>query len=263
MAGRHRKPISLREKAVKYVAGIAVVGITAYGVFPSPGTSAPSLPVVPTSTEVAEPAPELAAAATPTPTSSSTPIGPDRASEGSLSAPVTQDQQQPIQSPQPLPSRPVESDSQTPFEAESESLSERQADPRIVEAQPNQTCQPQSGLAVQRFVALATADIVSRFDFGGILGGRGPRSFGTSDHPNGLATDFMTTNVELGNSIRDYVLKNKERLGIKYVIWRQRYYTSLGTGRLMDDRGSSTQNHYDHVHVSFSDPGPEFAPRCD
>lgn len=39
---------------------------------------------------------------------------------------------------------------------------------------------------------------------------------------------------------------------VDYVIWRQRINTRDGRGwRMMEDRGSITQNHYDHVHVSF------------
>lgn len=39
---------------------------------------------------------------------------------------------------------------------------------------------------------------------------------------------------------------------VYYVIWRQRINTIDGRGwRVMADRGSITQNHYDHVHVSF------------
>jgi hypothetical protein len=39
------------------------------------------------------------------------------------------------------------------------------------------------------------------------------------------------------------------------VIWRQRI--NSGTGwRAMEDRGSITQNHYDHVHVSFDETAP-------
>ncbi|WP_425295888.1 hypothetical protein [Nocardia abscessus] len=35
-----------------------------------------------------------------------------------------------------------------------------------------------------------------------------------------------------------------------YVIWRQRYNDGNGWSYL-EDRGSPTANHYDHVHVSF------------
>jgi hypothetical protein len=39
---------------------------------------------------------------------------------------------------------------------------------------------------------------------------------------------------------------------VYYVIWRQRINTLDGRGwRVMADRGSLTQNHFDHVHVSF------------
>ncbi|WP_372509255.1 hypothetical protein [Actinomadura madurae] len=40
-------------------------------------------------------------------------------------------------------------------------------------------------------------------------------------------------------------------LGISYVIWKQRIWNVRGGGwRPMEDRGSITQNHYDHVHIS-------------
>jgi uncharacterized protein YraI len=39
---------------------------------------------------------------------------------------------------------------------------------------------------------------------------------------------------------------------VDYVIWRQRINSRDGRGwRMMEDRGSITANHYDHVHVSF------------
>lgn len=39
---------------------------------------------------------------------------------------------------------------------------------------------------------------------------------------------------------------------VDYVIWRQRINSRDGRGwRQMEDRGSITANHYDHVHVSF------------
>ena len=45
-------------------------------------------------------------------------------------------------------------------------------------------------------------------------------------------------------------LRNQEALGISYVIWRQRI--NFGSGwKPMEDRGSPTANHMDHVHVSF------------
>ncbi|WP_348537456.1 hypothetical protein [Nocardia carnea] len=70
------------------------------------------------------------------------------------------------------------------------------------------------------------------------------------EHGAGLALDFMTSDPAHGDAIADFVLANKERFGVTYVIWQQRYNDGSGWS-YMEDRGSPTQNHYDHVHVSF------------
>lgn len=81
------------------------------------------------------------------------------------------------------------------------------------------------------------------------------------DHGSGRACDFMeSTGGKLpsasakahGDQVAQYVIDNASRLGIKYVIWRQRIYDMRGSGgwRQMEDRGSITANHFDHVHVS-------------
>jgi hypothetical protein len=80
------------------------------------------------------------------------------------------------------------------------------------------------------------------------IGGRADRS-GTSDHPSGLALDFMVDS-ETGDEVADYVLDNQDELGVKYVIWEQRYNDGDGWST-MEDRGGATANHFDHVHVSF------------
>ncbi len=84
------------------------------------------------------------------------------------------------------------------------------------------------------------------------IGGRAGRS-GTSDHPSGLALDFMV-DTSTGNAIADYVLANQSEFNVKYVIWRQRYNDGSGWST-MEDRGDATANHYDHVHVSFESSG--------
>jgi hypothetical protein len=72
---------------------------------------------------------------------------------------------------------------------------------------------------------------------------------GHSDHPSGLAVDFMV-DTSTGNDLAECVLRNRDALGVKYVIWRQRI--NYGEGwEPMEDRGSITENHFDHVHVSF------------
>ncbi len=78
----------------------------------------------------------------------------------------------------------------------------------------------------------------------------------SSDHPNGRAIDIMIpsykSNKALGDKVADWVIKNAKSLDVKYIIWRQRYYPiSRGTWSQMEDRGGDTENHMDHVHVSF------------
>ncbi|MEV0856778.1 MULTISPECIES: hypothetical protein [Nocardia] len=74
------------------------------------------------------------------------------------------------------------------------------------------------------------------------------------DHGAGLALDIMTPNPAQGDAIAAFVLANKARFGVNYVIWQQRYNDGGGWS-YMEDRGSPTQNHYDHVHVSFASSG--------
>jgi hypothetical protein len=66
-----------------------------------------------------------------------------------------------------------------------------------------------------------------------------------------LAIDnFVPVSSALGDRVADWALANRGRFGAEYVIWKQRI--NFGSGwRWMEDRGSITQNHYDHVHISF------------
>lgn len=81
----------------------------------------------------------------------------------------------------------------------------------------------------------------------------GRRADPGSDHNSGNAVDIMTTG-STGDAITDYLIENKDRLNVKYVIWEQKIYASYTgwSGRAMEDRGSATANHYDHVHVSVN-----------
>jgi hypothetical protein len=54
----------------------------------------------------------------------------------------------------------------------------------------------------------------------------------------------------LGEKVAAFALAHQAEHAITYVIWRQRYNDGSGWDP-MEDRGSITQNHYDHVHVSF------------
>jgi hypothetical protein len=75
---------------------------------------------------------------------------------------------------------------------------------------------------------------------------------GSGDHGAGRALDIMCTG-SLGDSIADYVRSHASEFGVSEVIWAQRIWSvqrSSEGWRPMEDRGSSTANHYDHVHVS-------------
>jgi hypothetical protein len=69
-----------------------------------------------------------------------------------------------------------------------------------------------------------------------------------------LAADFMVySDSAKGDAVAQYVIDNAERFNVDYVIWEQRIYMIGGSGwQAMEDRGSITANHYDHVHVSFN-----------
>ena len=67
--------------------------------------------------------------------------------------------------------------------------------------------------------------------------------------------DRPTDNNALGDTVAEFALAHQGENAITYVIWMQRI--NLGDGwKAMEDRGSITQNHYDHVHVSFEETGP-------
>ena len=77
-------------------------------------------------------------------------------------------------------------------------------------------------------------------------------SSGSGDHGAGRALDIMATG-SLGDAIAAYVRAHAGELGVSEVIWSQQIWTvqrSSEGWRYMSDRGSTTANHYDHVHVS-------------
>lgn len=101
--------------------------------------------------------------------------------------------------------------------------------------------------AVKSWVSTSGAQLRCIFGVSSV-GGVASRA-GVSDHPRGLALDFMT-NRATGDELAAYALKYMGELKIKYVIWKQRI--NYGNGwRGMADRGSVTANHFDHVHISF------------
>ncbi|HSI27212.1 MAG TPA: hypothetical protein VK948_07355 [Aeromicrobium sp.] len=76
---------------------------------------------------------------------------------------------------------------------------------------------------------------------------------GGGDHATGRALDIMTKDVQVGTAIAIFMREHAAELGISQVIWRQHIWTVQMAGggwRSMDDRGSPTANHMDHVHVA-------------
>ena len=79
------------------------------------------------------------------------------------------------------------------------------------------------------------------------------------DHGKGLAIDVMVPESSaIGDQVAQYAIDHMQENGISYIIWKQRFYAPVNniygpanTWNEMPDRGSVTENHYDHVHVSF------------
>ncbi|GAB3205359.1 hypothetical protein GCM10027294_03410 [Marinactinospora endophytica] len=83
------------------------------------------------------------------------------------------------------------------------------------------------------------------------------------EHPKGRACDFMVDangqmpsqeQIDHGYAIAEWAQENADRLGIMYIIYRQKIW-DIRRGdegwRDMADRGSITENHFDHVHISM------------
>ncbi len=93
-----------------------------------------------------------------------------------------------------------------------------------------------------------------------IYGWRASSSY-SSDHPNGRAVDIMISDwkgsgVKYGTDVASYFQKNAGKHKVRYIIWRQKIWNAAYPTRGwrgMENRGSATANHYDHVHVSVYD----------
>jgi uncharacterized protein YraI len=75
---------------------------------------------------------------------------------------------------------------------------------------------------------------------------------GDGEHGQGRAIDIMVSG-ETGWAIADFLRANYAALGIEYIIYAQNIWSVERAGegwRGMSDRGSTTANHYDHVHVT-------------
>jgi hypothetical protein len=75
---------------------------------------------------------------------------------------------------------------------------------------------------------------------------------GDGEHAQGLAVDIMVSGAR-GYQVAEFVRAHYAELGVNYVIYSQRIWSVDRSGegwRGMEDRGSTTANHYDHVHVT-------------
>ena len=100
--------------------------------------------------------------------------------------------------------------------------------------------------SVYRAVCAAFGDSVSSFG--------GYRAGDDGDHGTGRAVDISVSG-EPGWDITRYVQAHARDLGVTYVIYEQQMWMvgdPTGRWQTMEDRGSKTANHFDHVHVSVS-----------
>jgi hypothetical protein len=100
--------------------------------------------------------------------------------------------------------------------------------------------------SVYRAVCAAFGGSVSSFG--------GYRAGDPGDHGSGRAVDIMVSG-QPGWNIARYVQAHARELHVKYVIYQQKIWLAghpSSQWRLMEDRGSRTANHYDHVHVSVT-----------
>ena len=162
----------------------------------------------------------------------------------------------------------------TTTEATTEAVTEAQSAPATYKAEPSQgasatytapaapdyatiaaTKSENAGLQPQ--TAAFKEEVANLF---GITSFSGYRPGDPGDHGKGLAIDFMVpVSSALGDQIADYAIQNMASRGISYIIWKQRFYAPFDskygpayTWNPMPDRGSVTENHYDHVHVSMN-----------
>lgn len=79
------------------------------------------------------------------------------------------------------------------------------------------------------------------------------------DHVAGRALDVMIPDyqnpaqITLGNDVvaRVHTLAADGRYPVEYTLWRQEYAVPGEPAQRMEDRGSATQNHADHAHLTL------------
>lgn len=78
---------------------------------------------------------------------------------------------------------------------------------------------------------------------------------GHGEHVNGEAIDFMVPDSGTGQRLADFLYAHRVELDLFDIIWSQQIWTierSSEGFRSMEDRGSATANHFDHVHIKIN-----------
>ena len=259
------QPIAEAPKAVettstKEVASSSEVtetGTASEEVAPSTGTSVPEEQTAKTSSAVAEEAPQ-----------ETTPAEKQEAQESLQTESAVEETT--------IPAEETAIETTATSSEEAKEASSKEATPAVSTYQPEETktalatyaapaAPDYAGLAVaksenaglQPQTAAFKEEIANLF---GITSFSGYRPGDSGDHGKGLAIDFMVpVSSALGDQIADYAIQNMASRGISYIIWKQRFYAPFdskygpaNTWNPMPDRGSVTENHYDHVHVSMN-----------
>lgn len=246
-----------RTKEVASSSEVAEKVATAEKVAPSTETSVPEEQTAETSSAVAEAAPQATTPAEKEETQASSQV------ESAVEATTTPVEEKSTETTATSSEEAKEASSKEATTAVSTYQSEEKKTVSTTYAAP--AAPDYAGLAVaksenaglQPQTAAFKEEIANLF---GITSFSGYRPGDSGDHGKGLAIDFMVPeSSELGDKIAEYAIQNMASRGISYIIWKQRFYAPFdskygpaNTWNPMPDRGSVTENHYDHVHVSMN-----------
>ena len=255
-------------KKVASSSEVTETGTASEEVAPSTGTSVPEEQTAETSSAVAEEAPQATTQAEKQETQAS----PQAEKQEAQASPQAESAVEATTAP--VEEKATETTATSSEEAKE--ASSKEARPAVSTYQPEETkpvsttyaapaAPDYAGLAVaksenaglQPQTAAFKEEIANLF---GITSFSGYRPGDSGDHGKGLAIDFMVPeSSELGDKIAEYAIQNMASRGISYIIWKQRFYAPFdskygpaNTWNPMPDRGSVTENHYDHVHVSMN-----------
>ena len=194
---------------------------------------------------------------------------PTATSEASSEAPATSEA--PAEAPAAEPAATSEASSEAPAASEapaeqpavepaatSEVASEAPVASEVPAAQPASTNTLPTDPHLQPQAEAFRQDVAAQF---GLTDIGGYREGDPQDHGKGLAVDVMVpVGSAVGDQVAQYAVDNISNAGISYIIYKQQFYAPVNniygpanTWNQMPDRGSVTENHYDHVHVSFNE----------